>query len=318
MMNNFSCVSCKGEEKDSIYNEIRGVDDEMYSLIKCKKCDLSQIFPLPDDDCIKKFYEKNYNGRVKKGICSPGGVNENRAIIEDCTKKTKIIKKISGIHSGKLLDVASGHGFFVYAAKEQGFDAVGIDIDNEALEYSNNILNVKCLNMDINYLSQIDTKYDIITLWMILEHLKNPKKILDSSFDLLNQDGIVAGAVPNIKGIGSLIQRKKWYLLVPPEHLIYFSKETLSKMLTNAGFEILFIGTIPLYASPYFKTGLRKKIATASAQARNPVLKKLYLGMHRTLTLIKRYLFYLPLNLIICSCNIPGNSLFFIAKKTLT
>jgi len=104
--------------------------------------------------------------------------------------------------------------------------------------------------------------------------------------------------------------------MIPPEHISYFNEASFKRMLINAGFEPLFVGTIPIYASPYFSLGIRPKIMEYANSINNHFIRAVLLEFHRGLTLIKRYLIYKPLNTLIMLLNIAGNSLFFVARKS--
>ena len=47
-------------------------------------------------------------------------------------------------------------------------------------------------------------KYDWITLWHVLEHTHNPKKTLKSLISLLNKNGLMAIAIPNINSYDNI------------------------------------------------------------------------------------------------------------------
>ncbi len=313
----FKCVFCGKTAYSPIYPEIKGNDNKIYSLLECQDCGLNQIYPMPSSSEIEDFYANAYTGLVKKGIVDIGGIEENAAAIEDCCKKLELVKKYSGITKGKLLDVGCGHGFFLYAAALDGgkIEATGLDIDSDTFNYAKNVLNVNVIQHNLEELDLLEDRYDIISFWMVLEHLRKPKKILENAASILNKKGVIVGGVPNINGIGHRIQKDKWYEITIPEHLIYFSEKTLEKMLISIGLEPLYIGTIPIYATPEFKLGWRKNIATLAATSRNKIQRKFWLTIHKAMTLIKRYLCYWLFNFIIIKFHIPGNSLFFVAKK---
>lgn len=111
------------------------------------------------------------------------------------------------------------------------------------------------------------------------------------------------------------IQGKKWHLIIPPEHLYYFNKSSINKLLIEAGFEPLFIGTIPLYAAPYFSFGIRRKIMDFSNKIPIQLIKIIAKYLHRLLTLTKRYFIYYLINKIIIKLNLGGDNILFVARK---
>jgi len=97
--------------------------------------------------------------------------------------------------------------------------------------------------------------------------------------------------------------------------LSYFDEISLKCALNIAGFNPLFIGTIPLYASPYFQFGVRKFIVSYYDNINYKFIKGFLLFLNRVLTLVKRYIIYYPLNQLILLLKLPGNSIFFVAEK---
>jgi 2-polyprenyl-3-methyl-5-hydroxy-6-metoxy-1,4-benzoquinol methylase len=298
------------------WGDIKGVDGNIYVLYKCGNCGMIAVYPSPDDLFLTEFYSKNYRGRVKSGIVENADSKANRAAIEDGGVKIEYIEKFSNKHTGDILDVGCGHGFFLYAAKLKGYEAHGIDIDEDAIRYGTEIMGLDIKRNPVDSFNKLPADhYDIVTFWQVLEHLAKPGTCIREVGKLLKAGGIVAGSVPNIGGIGYKLQRKKWYLLVPPEHISYFDEKSFGTMLISAGYTPLFVGTIPLYASPYFSFGIRPRLLRYAENVNSGIYKFLLKSIHRTLTLIKRYVIYLPLNKLVLWFGMQGNSLFFVARK---
>jgi hypothetical protein len=104
-------------------------------------------------------------------------------------------------------------------------------------------------------------------------------------------------------------------MIVPPEHINYFSEQTLALILERAGFTIKFIGAMEKTASPTISTGIRQKLGLLIYKTESTLLKGLYSFLYRLFTLIKRHLIYKPLNFLILKLNLGGNSILFIAQK---
>ena len=107
------------------------------------------------------------------------------------------------LSGARVLDVGCGHGFFLYAAKQKGFDVHGIDIDEDAMRYGKEIMGLDIKRNPVDSFDNLPSNhYDIVTFWQVLEHLPNPGTCIREVMDLLKVGGIVAGSVPNIGGIG--------------------------------------------------------------------------------------------------------------------
>ena len=87
--------------------------------------------------------------------------------------------------------------------------------------------------------------------------------------------------------------------MIPPEHLNYFDERSMKQLLSQLGFEVLFVGTIPLFAAPNFSFGIRQAILRLSKRISFKPLELVAKCLDRWLTLVKRYLVYLPINILI-------------------
>ncbi|GHV79567.1 SAM-dependent methyltransferase [Spirochaetia bacterium] len=97
----------------------------------------------------------------------------------------------------KVLDVGPGHGFYSYIIKNEypAYDCLDIiDISRNSLDMTEKMLGeerrIHYINMDIFYFNS-ESKYDLIILGEVLEHLDNPRLILLKLSELLNDDGVL-------------------------------------------------------------------------------------------------------------------------------
>ncbi|HXX64134.1 MAG TPA: class I SAM-dependent methyltransferase, partial [Bacteroidota bacterium] len=92
---------------------------------------------------------------------------------------------------------------------------------------------------DILDISFGERKFDIVTLWNVLEHLPHPVESIQKVRSLLKEGGILIAAVPNFHSFQSRVFRDRWYHLEVPRHLYHFDPDSLAKLLSNQGFSIL-------------------------------------------------------------------------------
>ena len=313
----YACDSCGSTAVPAPFVDVAGQDNRGYRLVRCQRCELVSVWPPPSPEFLNDFYSENYEGRIKSNIIdwNVDPIASNLPAIEDGYKKLDAILKYAGTGAWpRLLDVGSGHGFFLYAARQRGFDASGIDIDRDAIRFATRRLEVPTLEHSLSELSSVPNTFDMLTAWQVLEHVRDPGEMARQAFTKLAPGGLFCGSVPNLGGIGARIQGRKWYMLIPPEHLNYFTETSMRHWLRHAGFEPLFVGTIPLYASPYFSFGVR---ACLMRWGRNkgPAVERACLALHRMFTLIKRHGLYKIANFLVMKLNLGGNSLFFVGRK---
>ena len=83
----------------------------------------------------------------------------------------------------------------------------------------------------------------LITMWDSLEHIHGPKKIIKSCYNSLQSDGILIVLVPNFDSLASRLIREKSPTFCI-YHLNYFTDRSLSKLLTDKGFDIIHKETV--------------------------------------------------------------------------
>ncbi|MEW6107754.1 MAG: class I SAM-dependent methyltransferase [Nitrospirota bacterium] len=159
-----------------------------------------------------------------------------------------------------LLDVGCGTGGFLRYAKDRGFDVYGFDSSQAQIDYARKKLpNVRKAVSPIEYLKTLgrtDLRFDIVTLWDVLEHIREPLKFLESVRSVLKPDGLLFVSVPNGRAmlwkqqLYSLFGKKDYSAWVPWEHVFYYSPQSLSTYLMKVGFHVMKTGAVCCYTRP--------------------------------------------------------------------
>ena len=77
--------------------------------------------------------------------------------------------------------------------------------------------------------------YDICVLSDVIEHVRNPRALLERVHELLQPDGIILIATPSLNSWSARLLRSKW-MEFKVEHLFYFNSSTLQSLLIDCGF----------------------------------------------------------------------------------
>jgi 2-polyprenyl-3-methyl-5-hydroxy-6-metoxy-1,4-benzoquinol methylase len=155
---------------------------------------------------------------------------------------------------GRLLDVGAGDGFFLDVAKDGGFSTYGTELSSTGAGYADK----RGHHLLLGQLKDIDfkgLKFDVITLWHVLEHLPNPGEALSIIAGLLEPGGIFALAVPNeenqlfryrtgVKKSSNPLGPIVWSKEI---HLTHFQPSTLRAALRAHGFEVRDFGVDDIY-----------------------------------------------------------------------
>jgi SAM-dependent methyltransferase len=137
----------------------------------------------------------------------------------------------------RLLDVGAYVGLFVEVARDAGFEAEGLELSRwAAAEARRRGLAVR--NETVEERARSGARYDVVTLWDVLEHLADPRRDLGHARQLLRPGGRL---VLSTLDAGSLVARalgSRWPWLMDM-HLFYFDRRNLTRLLEGQGFRVL-------------------------------------------------------------------------------
>jgi len=225
------------QHKGVILDSINGFD-----VIDCKTCGFKHIVPIPSQEELEKIYKSEYYTKEK-----PLYIDRAEEDIEwwdlVYSERYDFFEKILGKEKNKILDIGSGPGYFLLHGKKRGWKTKGIEPSYKAASYS------KSLGLDIiegffdnKIVEQLD-KFNVIHMSEVLEHVPNPKELLNLAFSLLEHNGILCISVPNDynpfqKALVEVCNFNPWWI-APPHHINYFDFDSLENLLKKCGFKVI-------------------------------------------------------------------------------
>jgi SAM-dependent methyltransferase len=216
------CPVCRNDATHELFRAANG-----YPIVRCERCGLaftddreapppSQLYPAFDQS----------DTAVVRGVRSALSVFlRQRAAIVHGVKR-----------SGRLLDFGCGAGAFARWMSQHGFDVVGLEPFSLGEETRADSL--RLVRQPLAEAAPTLGEFDVITLWQVLEHLKEPVETLTKLSTLLAPGGTFVISVPNFGSLQSKVFKGSWFHLDPPRHLIHFEPSTLADCLARAGLRI--------------------------------------------------------------------------------
>src|SRR5690606_34245369 len=110
---------------------------------------------------------------------------------------------------GSLLDVGTGTGFFLKAMKSREWEVTGTEKSPQARIFAKEKLNLDLLDHQ-GLFGLADQRFDVITLWHVLEHIHRLNENMEAYFRLLKPNGKLIIAVPNRNAFDARVYRKFW------------------------------------------------------------------------------------------------------------
>lgn len=198
----------------------------------CKRCGLikakKKYFSFPPE----KIYALNYY----QGGDYLNYQEERDALEKNFSNRLRRIIKI--IPRGKLLEVGSAYGYFLQLAKKF-YEVEGAECNPTIAKEAEKFVQVKVYPGQFELLRLKNNHYDLIVALDTIEHLKSPSKFLKKCHRLLKPEGFLFLETGDIGSFIAKLQGEKWRLIYPPEHLYYFSQQTLKMLLEKTGFKVV-------------------------------------------------------------------------------
>lgn len=198
----------------------------------------------------KDFYEKYWQ---REG----GAVPESDPTTKE--RERFLAQAIGSLSKGaKILDAGCGSGGFVRFIKQLGFDAVGVDISQTAIEKARGRCPgtnfwVKSLEERLHFK---DAEFDAVWSTEVMEHIFDVHSALSEINRILKDSGLFILTIPYhgiIKNIALILFNFEGHFNPELSHIRFFTKKSFTKCLIQTGFEPLFwkgIGRFrPLYKS---------------------------------------------------------------------
>lgn len=208
------------------------------SIVRCNICGLVFAYLMPSKEEIALYYNKaEPHVEPKEDL-----FNDKNLYLDRFTDRIKKIESIVG-SKGKLLDIGCALGYFLATAKKRGWEVSGIELSKF---YTQKVRELGC-EVSLGTLEDVKFEpslFDIITMWHVLEHLQDPMATLKEAHRILKNNGLLVLETPNFASKSSRMLKEDWKYIRPPEHLYYFTEDTLKKMLEKVGFKIIKTETV--------------------------------------------------------------------------
>ncbi len=159
--------------------------------------------------------------------------------------KLKLIKKYHP-QAQSVLDYGTATGEFLQYLSKKTFSVSGVEPNEKARDYANKLLDDK-VQVSID---DINEKFDIITLWHVLEHIENLEELIIKLRQHLQPNGILLVAVPNFKSYDAWHYKEYWAAYDTPRHLWHFSPLAIEKLFQKHGMKVL--DQKPLYFDSFY------------------------------------------------------------------
>jgi SAM-dependent methyltransferase len=220
-----TCLFCQATQSDiSLFTVVRG-----WRYLRCKACGLIFLNPMPTEDELSHFYNESY-------------AYDRERYRESVARQGEWLQLLGSFRDGRarLLEIGCSYGYFLAAARERGWDVQGIELSERAGRFACQELGLRVITGRVSDCAEnLQTPFDVIVAWHVLEHDLEPHRFLHEIFQVLRPGGVLTLRVPNVESAAARLAGAGWQWLSPPEHAFMYSRRTLNTLLSSCGFEIL-------------------------------------------------------------------------------
>lgn len=228
------CPACGGRGKDRRYQI------EEYDLHRCERCGTEFLVLSDDREPASHTYWDGYKFRVYGDEQVRAQYEERyRSVMASARRYTSTIRRV--------VDVGCGIGNFLDWVRTEGLEGTGVDVEQDAID------SCRERGLDAVHLDELPDRVpagsvDMVTLWDVIEHVHDPRGMVEDLVPYLRPGGIMAFETPDVSfpvrpaviAIRKVAEPIRWSdMLYYKNHLVYFSADGIRTLLESAGLEVM-------------------------------------------------------------------------------
>lgn len=219
-----ACAACGSRDAQPL-----GIKNEL-EIVSCRQC--ATVYTPYSPWYSSEYYYVSY---YPEASLSPPAFVQTR--LEEITAEFAPYRE-----NNRLLDIGCGAGNLMLAARKHGWNAHGLDVSANAVNHVRS-LGFEVFQGELKNAQLPSQHFDVITAAEILEHLSEPRVLLEEVARLLRPGGLFWTTTPHARGLSARVLGLKWRCIWPPEHLQLFSAGGLKHLLRDAGFRDIRVRT---------------------------------------------------------------------------
>jgi SAM-dependent methyltransferase len=227
-----ACPVCHASAFRARFN-VNGIPVE-----SCETCGLVVQNPQPSDDALAAIYGSDYfiGSSANDRFASQFDIVKRATAALQLDEIGAYLRQRGRTPGGRLLEVGCGHGNMLLEARLRGYDVHGLEYSADAAERAN-----RKLGADVVRVGTMDEapfperSFDVCILIDVIEHVRDPEDFLQRVRHILKDGATVFIATPSVDSWSARALGRHW-MEYKPEHLFYFGRDTIRRLLDNTGF----------------------------------------------------------------------------------
>lgn len=231
-----NCPACGSESRFNIFEKYG------FNYDQCQVCDTVFLNPRPNETLLERYYDRSENSKYwNKYIFPSSEAVRRQKIFKPRAKKVIEISKTYDAQPEIMLEIGSGFGTFCEEVSKQDFFKRIIAVEpSPELAQTCRDRNLEVIQKPIEKITL--SNINVIVSFEVIEHIFNPKQILEICYRMLVPRGLVLITCPNYKGF-DIMTLKNISDSIDIEHLNYFNPDSIKHLFQLCNFRILDITT---------------------------------------------------------------------------
>jgi 2-polyprenyl-3-methyl-5-hydroxy-6-metoxy-1,4-benzoquinol methylase len=232
------CYLCHSDKYNTRLGSVR--DNKTIDILECDNCGLVYLSSL--NHIEENHYEES--GMHDDEVDANKWLKETKA---DDERRYKFLKE--KITNKTVLDFGCGIGGFLDKVKKIAKEVRGVELE-KALQPSFNNRNLNVFS-DLASVQKDNQKYDVITAFHVVEHLQNPKDVLQQLSELLAKGGgeMIVEVPSSDDALLTLYENSAFRNFTYwSQHLFLFNAKTMAELVKQAGLKLNWIKHIQRYS----------------------------------------------------------------------
>jgi 2-polyprenyl-3-methyl-5-hydroxy-6-metoxy-1,4-benzoquinol methylase len=196
-----------------------------WDFVRCR-CGLTRLDPIPTPAEL----DAHYASRAVSGNYEAARSSERDATLRQ-------IVELIGPGPGRLFDVGTFDGRLLDFAEAAGWEAWGMDIQGGAIERARERHPGRVVTGSVEEAGELGA-FDVISAIGVIEHLRDPDKLLVLAANALPSGGRLILQTPDASSGPARVLRRWWWPIAAPEHVFYFTRRSLRKLCARHHFEV--------------------------------------------------------------------------------
>jgi 2-polyprenyl-3-methyl-5-hydroxy-6-metoxy-1,4-benzoquinol methylase len=208
--------------------------NEGLHVVRCAACSLVFVNPQPTEAAIESYYSAK--DLAAQESWSSYFQHTPAQIADLWNERFAGVARWTNGRAPRLLDIGCGWGDFLHVARCGGWPVSGFEFSESVAQVAREKYGLSVRVGSLEDMGYPPRSFDLITMWHVLEHLREPRAALVHIETLLSPGGLLVLEVPNL----NFLPRKSYrYPMSRTLHLYHFSPATLAALVERAGFRVL-------------------------------------------------------------------------------